>query len=184
MKRHHRRGSFLADVRPGACWSPAWDRCLPRIWALASAALAGDGNRSIGLSARWRPLVGPHAGHTGRWRLLLPAVVERLKNGEDMRRLVAAAALANARTFGGQDYDGYHAFMASKVPAFEMSKEMPSRTAGGSPGLEGPVPQYQPHPAEGRTFARGATPGCGRAPFRWSMRRRGRRAMATRRRGF
>ena len=37
---------------------------------------------------------------------------------------MAAAALANARTFGGQDYDGYHAFMAL-VPAYQMSRELP-----------------------------------------------------------
>ena len=39
-------------------------------------------------------------------------------------RLVAAAALANARTFGGQDYEGYHALMAL-VPAYQMSRELP-----------------------------------------------------------
>src|SRR5207245_972199 len=32
--------------------------------------------------------------------------------------------LANARTFGGQDYTGYHAFMAL-APAFQMSSELP-----------------------------------------------------------
>ena len=55
---------------------------------------------------------------------LLPAVVERIKAGTDLRQLVAAAALANARTFGGQDYDGYHAIMAL-VPAYQMSRELP-----------------------------------------------------------
>jgi hypothetical protein len=55
---------------------------------------------------------------------LLPALVEKLSGGTDLRTLIAAGALANARTFGGQDYTGYHAFMAL-VPAYEMSKEMP-----------------------------------------------------------
>jgi hypothetical protein len=55
---------------------------------------------------------------------LLPALVEKLKAGTDLRTLVAAAALANARTFGGQDYVGYHSFMAL-APAFEMARELP-----------------------------------------------------------
>ena len=41
-----------------------------------------------------------------------------------LQHLVAAAALANAETFGGQDYVGYHAEMAL-VPALEMSRELP-----------------------------------------------------------
>src|SRR5262249_59729898 len=55
---------------------------------------------------------------------LLPILVGKLKEGTDPGTLVAAAALANARTFGGQDYDGYHAFMAL-APAFHMAKELP-----------------------------------------------------------
>src|SRR5436305_5645958 len=55
---------------------------------------------------------------------LLPIVAGKLKDGTDLRTLVAAAALANARTFGGQDYDGYHAFMAL-VPALHMAREVP-----------------------------------------------------------
>ena len=57
----------------------------------------------------------------------LPAVVERIKAGADLRQLVAAAALANARTFGGQDYDGYHAIMAL-VPSYHMACELPERS--------------------------------------------------------
>src|SRR5205085_1897328 len=37
---------------------------------------------------------------------LLPVLVAKMKEGTDLRTLVAAAALANARTFGGQDYTG------------------------------------------------------------------------------
>src|SRR4051794_15412287 len=35
---------------------------------------------------------------------LLSALVERLRQGAELRQLVAAGALANARTFGGEDY--------------------------------------------------------------------------------
>jgi hypothetical protein len=55
---------------------------------------------------------------------LLPALVEKLQGGTDLKTLVAAAALANARTFGGQDYIGFHTFMAL-APAYEMAQEMP-----------------------------------------------------------
>src|SRR5450432_2833844 len=37
---------------------------------------------------------------------LLPALATELKSGTELRRLVTAAALANARTFGGEDYVG------------------------------------------------------------------------------
>src|SRR4029453_9547464 len=57
---------------------------------------------------------------------LLPAVAEKLNAGTDLRRLVAAAALANARTFGGEDYVGFHTMMAI-APAYRMSLEMPDQ---------------------------------------------------------
>jgi hypothetical protein len=121
MKRHHRR-EFLADVGRGMLVASVGPM-LAQDLGLASAALAGDGTDRLTFGPM-EPLVGLMQDTPAD--ALLPAVVERLKNGEDMRRLVAAAALANARTFGGQDYDGYHAIMAL-VPAFEMSKEMPAQ---------------------------------------------------------
>jgi hypothetical protein len=59
---------------------------------------------------------------------LLPKLVEQLKNGADLRRLVAAAALANARSFGGLDYIGFHTMMALS-PSLRMSGELPSELA-------------------------------------------------------
>src|SRR3954453_12911620 len=35
---------------------------------------------------------------------LIPAVVAQLRKGTDLKEFVAAAALANAREFGGEDY--------------------------------------------------------------------------------
>ena len=55
---------------------------------------------------------------------LLPLIVAKLKSGLELRELVAAAALANARTFGGEDYIGFHTMMAL-VPSYEMAKELP-----------------------------------------------------------
>src|SRR5262249_7918078 len=55
---------------------------------------------------------------------LLPALIERLHGGDDLRQLIRAAALANARTFGGEDYVGFHTMMAL-APAYHMSQQMP-----------------------------------------------------------
>ena len=56
---------------------------------------------------------------------LLPELVKQMQSGADLRRLTAAAALANARTFGGEDYVGFHTMMAL-APAFHMSQELPA----------------------------------------------------------
>lgn len=54
---------------------------------------------------------------------LLPALVAKLQAGTDLRQLTAAAALANARTFGGEDYIGFHTMMALS-PAYHMAREL------------------------------------------------------------
>lgn len=54
---------------------------------------------------------------------LLPTLVEQLRRGVEIKTLVSAAALANARTFGGDDYIGYHTLMALP-PAWHMSQEI------------------------------------------------------------
>ncbi len=56
---------------------------------------------------------------------LQPTLIEQLKNGAELGTLIAAGALANARTFGGHDYIGYHTFMALS-PALDMSSELPT----------------------------------------------------------
>lgn len=47
-------------------------------------------------------------------------LVSRLRGGLPLKTLTAAGALANARTFGGEDYIGFHTFMALS-PALRMS---------------------------------------------------------------
>ncbi|MBL7649978.1 MAG: hypothetical protein JNK74_27710 [Candidatus Hydrogenedentes bacterium] len=51
-------------------------------------------------------------------------LIEKLKSGASLKSLVAAGALANARTFGGQDYIGFHTFMAL-APAWHMARSLP-----------------------------------------------------------
>ena len=52
-------------------------------------------------------------------------MVAQLRSGVELHRLVAAAALANARTFGGEDYVGFHTMMAL-APALHMAGELPA----------------------------------------------------------
>src|SRR5712692_5109942 len=116
MRNTHRR-EFLADVGRGmlvASVGPAlaYDLGL-------SSAFADDKATALSFG-KMEPLVAlmqetPAAK-------LLPILVEKLRGGTDLRTLVAASALANARTFGGQDYIGFHAFMAL-APSYEMAQE-------------------------------------------------------------
>src|SRR5262249_40930774 len=57
---------------------------------------------------------------------LLPALATQLKNGTSLRELIAAGALANARAFGGQDYNGYHSFIAL-CPSYAMARALPEK---------------------------------------------------------
>ncbi len=58
---------------------------------------------------------------------LQPAIAKMLLRGEtNLKQLTAAAALANAVTFGGCDYVGFHTAMAM-IPALEMSRQLEAR---------------------------------------------------------
>lgn len=57
---------------------------------------------------------------------LQPKLVELLKSGTTLHTLVSAAALANARAFGGEDYIGFHTLMALG-PAYSMAGLLPER---------------------------------------------------------
>jgi hypothetical protein len=56
---------------------------------------------------------------------LTAMLVEQLQTGTSLKTLIAAGALANARTFGGEDYIGFHTFMAL-APAYRMAQELPT----------------------------------------------------------
>ncbi len=116
---HRTRREFLADVGRGA------------VVAGVGAGVAAD----LGFGTAWaaepvealtfgplEPLVclmqeTPPAK-------LVPILIERLRTGTELKTLVAAAALANARTFGGEDYVGFHTMMAL-APAYHMAAELP-----------------------------------------------------------
>src|SRR6185436_7198513 len=67
---------------------------------------------------------------------LLPKLTDKLKTGTPLKRLVAAAALANARTFGGEDYVGFHTMMALS-PSLHQSHSGKGRAQGGSAASRG-----------------------------------------------
>src|SRR5258707_6714074 len=119
MSRYRRR-EFLADVGRGMLVASV-GATLAQDLDLAPAAFADEGPGRLTFGPI-EPLVSLMQ-ETPADRLLA-ALVEKMKGGTDLRQLVSAAALANARTFGGQDYDGYHAIMAL-APAYQMSHELP-----------------------------------------------------------
>lgn len=57
---------------------------------------------------------------------LIEVLVKKLQAGTDLRTLTKAGVLANTRTFGGQDYVGFHTLMALP-PALAMAGELPER---------------------------------------------------------
>jgi hypothetical protein len=124
MMEPQTRRDFLADVGKGMLTASIGTGLASGLGLSTALAEGAEGSLQFG---RLEPLVELMQVNTAEQ--MLPLVVERLARGVEMRDLVAAAALANARTFGGEDYIGFHAFMAL-APAFAMTKETsPDRRA-------------------------------------------------------
>jgi hypothetical protein len=88
-----------------------------------STAFAEEGSESIPLGKYTRlvELMRDTAAEK-----LQPLLAAKIQKGEtSLKQLVAAGALANAVTFGGCDYVGFHTAMAM-LPALEMSRRLPS----------------------------------------------------------
>ncbi|OYW19946.1 MAG: hypothetical protein B7Z55_08005, partial [Planctomycetales bacterium 12-60-4] len=56
---------------------------------------------------------------------LLPQLTSKLAAGMPLQTLLQAGVLANGRSFGGEDYIGFHTLMALG-PALAMSAELPA----------------------------------------------------------
>ena len=119
MNKQTRR-EFLGDVGRGMLVAGIGGTLASELGLMP--ALAGDNALSFG---RLEPLVGlmQETPPDKLQRLL----VERLSTGTSLRDLIAAGALANARTFGGQDYVGFHTAMAL-MPAYQIAQEMPEKS--------------------------------------------------------
>ncbi len=118
MERTRRR-AFLADVGRGMLVASV-GATLTQELGLVPTVLASDSHEVLTFGAM-EPMVDLMQGTPADQ--LLPLIVERIKAGADLRELVASGALANARAFGGQDYDGYHALMAL-APSYHMAMEL------------------------------------------------------------
>ena len=113
------RREFLADVGRGVVASSVGASLASDLGF--STAFADEGPERLNFGSL-EPLVALMQ-ETAPDRLI-PAVVERLRGGTPLRDVVAAAAYANARTFGGEDYIGFHTMMA--IPAaYQMSTDLP-----------------------------------------------------------
>lgn len=115
---HWQRRKFLAGVGKGMILASvgaagASDLGLAPAWA-------GQDSDELPLG-RWEPLANLMV-ETPLDRLL-PTLVNRLNGGTTLDELVAAAAMANTRKFGGEDYVGFHTLMAL-APAWHMAKEL------------------------------------------------------------
>jgi hypothetical protein len=122
MPTPRNRRQFLSDVGRGVLIASVGSTLAEEL-ALGRASAAEAGPEPAALAfGPMEPLVCLMQ-ETPAERLL-PVLVERLASGTDLKQLVAAAALANARTFGGEDYVGFHTLMAL-TPAYHMAGEMP-----------------------------------------------------------
>jgi hypothetical protein len=120
MSTKRNRREFLADVGRGTLIAAVGSTTAADLGLAAAAAGEPAPERLTfgvleGLVALMQETPADH---------IVPAVIAEWKRGTELRRLVAAAALANARTFGGEDYVGFHTMMAMS-PAFHMSRELP-----------------------------------------------------------
>ena len=119
------RREFLADVGRGTLIASVGSALAADLGLAASSVLAADAPPALSFGAL-DPLVA--LMQETPLDKLLPALVGKLKGGTDLRELVAAAAFANARTFGGEDYVGFHTMMAL-APAYHMAKDLPAESA-------------------------------------------------------
>jgi hypothetical protein len=119
MNGYHRR-AFLGDVTRGMLIAGLGPSLASELGL--SNAFADQGPERLEFG-HLRPLVdlmqetAPDKQQT--------KLIEKLKSGSvNLRQLAAAASLANAETFGGEDYIGFHTEMAL-LPALHLAKRLP-----------------------------------------------------------
>ena len=120
MSADKTRRHFLADVGRGTLIAAVGSSAAADLGlARAAANQPGPGRLTFGPLEKLVALM--QETPTER---IVPTAIDELQRGTDLLRLVAAAALANARTFGGEDYVGFHTMMAL-APAYHLSAELP-----------------------------------------------------------
>jgi len=117
------RRHFLSQVGRGMIAASIGAGLANDLGFRPACALEAEGILSFG---RLEPLVG--ILQSTSLDKILPKVVSMLKAGTSLRDVVAAAALANGRAFGGEDYIGFHTLMALR-PALSMAEDLPTEQA-------------------------------------------------------
>ncbi len=124
MKTHRTRRDFLAEVGRGMLVATIGLETSVGLGLSPSLAGVGEPDELGELNfGSLEPLVRLMQ-ETPADRLL-PLLAAKLQAGTELRQLLAAGALANARTFGGEDYVGFHTMMAL-APAYHMAQELPA----------------------------------------------------------
>ena len=121
--RSGNRRSFLSQVGRGMIAASVGVGLASDLGFRAACALETEGDLTFG---RLEPLVG--VLQSTSLDKVLPKVVSMLKTGTSLRDFVSAAALANGRAFGGEDYIGFHTLMALR-PALSMAEDLPTEYA-------------------------------------------------------
>ena len=116
------RRHFLQNVGSGMLIAGLGSNLSIELGVAADASLIPTNGNGYGTLGPWVELMQELEPD----KLQVKMVEELGKGSVGLRDLVAAAALANAETFGGQDYVGYHAEMAL-IPALQISEELPEK---------------------------------------------------------
>ena len=119
MNTPNTRREFLADVGRGMVVATVGYSLASELGLATAFALDAPDTLTFG---ELEPLVA--FMQETPVKQLVPRLAEKLKSGIELKRLVTAAALANARTFGGEDYVGFHTMMALS-PALHLASELP-----------------------------------------------------------
>lgn len=113
------RRAFLGDLSQGLLLAGLGPALLDGLGFRPAAALTGRDERLT--FGALEPLV--RLMQETPAEDIVAVAVAKLREGVDLKTLAGAAALANARTFGGEDYTGYHCAMAF-APAYDMAAQM------------------------------------------------------------
>jgi hypothetical protein len=115
------RRTFLSDVGRGMFAAGLGSTLAADLGFSTAFAAEGSDSLSLGEHQELVELIRNTPAQK-----LQPTVAQMILKGEiNLKQLTAASALANAVTFGGCDYVGFHTAMAM-IPALEMSRHLPS----------------------------------------------------------
>ncbi|MEZ5324182.1 MAG: hypothetical protein R3F19_03870 [Verrucomicrobiales bacterium] len=123
MKICSSRRQFLADVGRGTLFTTLGPLAVEM--GLAPKAFGAEGPDALSFGSLESLVCFMQETPVSK---LQPGLIDKIKGGVSLKQLVGAGALANARSFGGEDYVGFHTLMAL-TPALHMAELMPGEAA-------------------------------------------------------